>query len=294
MSVPPWLQAPLKRLDAIMERLPHGLLIQGPGGWGEVAIADALVERLLHLDAARPAREVAHPDLRWLEPESGIIKVDQVRATIDFLLQTPRFARCKVAVIVDADRMNLNAANALLKSLEEPPAESFLVLVSGAPERLLPTVRSRCQRLEVQRVDHEAVMTWLAETGVEGDLARHMAIEHGDAPFAIRDAVARGEEPLWPLLVRAGQTPRDALDAADSRKDDNLADLAGRWLRIVHWLARQRLDQPGAVLEFAAELQKLREVALFNTGLNRTMQLQRLFLMWVDLWRDAGPSLAAR
>ena len=292
MSEPPWLLAALARVDAAMDRLPHGLLVQGPGGWGEERVADALAARLLRLRTGQPAREVAHPDLRWLAPEQGVIKVDVVRATIDFLLQTPRLAGRKVAVIVDADRMNPNAANALLKSLEEPPAESFIVLVSGAPERLLPTVRSRCQRFDVLPADRETVMAWLAEVGIEGETVGQLAVEYGGAPFAVRDAVARGEEPLWPALVKAGQTPAAALDAAETRRDADLAELAGRWLHIVHWLARQRVEDAAPVADFAAELQKLREAALFNTGLNRQMQLQRLFLLWAELWPRVQPRSA--
>ena len=285
---PPWLTAPLERLDAIYERLPHGLLIQGPGGWGEETVAAALVERLLGLDAGQHPRSVAHPDLRWVEPESGTIKVDQMRATIEFLHQTPRFAGRKAAVIEAADCMNQNAANALLKSLEEPPDNSFAVLVTGAPERLLPTVCSRCQRLEVHRASDDLVMAWLGENGVEEERARHLVIEYGAAPFTVLGAFERGEEPLMSALVEAAGHPAKALEMAERRREDSLVELTARWLRIVHWWTRQHLDQPDRLLDFADELQRLRGMALANTGLNRVMQLQRLFLMWAELWRDEG------
>ena len=285
MNAPPWLADPLRRLDALFERLPHGLLIQGPGGWGEELVASVLVERLLRLDGAQAANEVAHPDLRWVEPDGGIIKVDQMRATIEFLHQTPRFAGRKAAVVVAADRMNPNAANALLKSLEEPPENSFAVLVTGAPERLLPTVRSRCQRLEIHAARREEVMGWLADNGIDGDHVLQLAIEYGDAPFTVRDAVEREEQPLLAALAEVARNPAGALDAADGRREDNLPELAARWLRIVHWLLRRDLERPGPMLDFADELLQLRTAALANTGLNRAMQLQRLFLMWGELWR---------
>ena len=75
---------------------------------------------------------------------------------------------------------------------------------------------------------------------------------------------------------------------AERHREASLADLTARWLRIVHWWTRQHLDQPGSVLDFADELQQLRGMALANTGLNRAMQLQRLFLMWAELWRETG------
>ena len=286
---PPWLAAPLERLDAIYDRLPHGLLIQGPGGWGEEAVAAALVTRLLRLDPAQSPREVAHPDLRWVAPEAGVIKVDQMRATIEFLHQTPRFAGRKAAVINAADCMNQNAANALLKSLEEPPDNSFAVLVTGAPERLLPTVCSRCQRLEVHPASDDVVMAWLAEAGVDRERAEHLAIEYGSAPFTVRDAVERGEEPLMSALVAAAREPAKALDVAEGHREASLADLTARWLRIVHWAMRHRLPRAPRLrdlLDFADELQSLRAMAVANTGLNRVMQLHRLFLLWAELWRE--------
>ena len=284
---PPWLAAPLERLDAIYDRLPHGLLIQGPGGWGEETVAAALVTRLLRLDPAQSPREVAHPDLRWVEPEAGTIKVDQMRAAIEFLHQTPRFAGRKAAVIEAADCMNQNAANALLKSLEEPPDNSFAVLVTGAPERLLPTVCSRCQRLEVHPAGDDVVMAWLAEAGVDSERAARLAIEYGSAPFTVRDAVERGEEPLMSALVAVAREPAKALEVAERHREASLADLTARWLRIVHWAVRLKLETPRPLLDFAAELQRLRAMAVANTGLNRVMQLHRLFLLWAELWRDA-------
>ncbi len=292
MNDAPWLQDAMQRAEALLARLPHGMLIDGPGGWGEAQVADALAVRLLGLGGDRPASEVAHPDLRWLEPVDGTIRIDAVRAVIEFLQQTPRLAGRKVAAIIDAERMNLNAANALLKSLEEPPAESFLILVSGAPERLLPTVRSRCQRLSVHAAAREEVLAWLAGEGVGGDAAAQLVTEYGGAPFAVREAAAAGATPLWPELVAAGREPATATRLADSRKAEDLADLLGRWLRIVHGLARQRLGGKAesgaglnALVDFAGELERAREAALFNKGLSRPLQLERLLLLWAELWR---------
>ena len=285
MNEPPWLHDTLARVDAMLPRLPHALLIQGPGGWGEERVANALAATLMGLDAGTDASQVAHPDLRWLQPEDGVIKIDAVRQVIGFLMQTPQSAGRKIAVIQDAERMNPNAANALLKTLEEPPAESFLALCSGAPERLLPTVRSRCQRIAVAAAPPASVLAWLAESGVAGEPAGYWAIEYGGAPFAILDAAQNGRTPLWPELAAAGRKPDAVSRIADARRDENLADLAGRWLRIVHWLARRTPQADiAAILDFAAELADVRRVAQLNTALNRSMQVQRLLLLWAELW----------
>jgi len=289
MNEPPWLLDALETLRGIRARLPHALLIRGPPGWGEERLANALALDLMGLESGRDAREAAHPDLRWVQPEDGVIKVDSVRRIVEFLVQTPQSAGRKIAVIEDADRMNVNAANALLKSLEEPPPESFIALSTGAPERLLPTVRSRCQHLGIRRGTEDEVWAWFDAAGIDRQTAAGLAVECGGAPFAIAAAVERGQKPLWTSLERVARTPTAARAVADDLRDEGLADLLERWLRIVHWLLRQgSAAERVAGLDFAAELENVRGAALVNTGLNRSMQLQRLLLLWSELRRRQG------
>ena len=286
MIEPPWLLDALEDLHGIRSRLPHALLIHGPPGWGEERVANALALDLMRLDPGRDARETAHPDLRWLQPEDGVIKVDSVRGIIEFLMQTPQSAGRKIAVIEGADRMNVNAANALLKSLEEPPPESFIALSTSAPERLLPTVRSRCQRLRVRPGSEDEVGRWFDATGVDRQAASRLAVEYGGAPFAIQAAVERGQTPLWTRLERVAGSAAAVRAVADGLREESLVDLLERWLRIVHGLLRQwSADDRAAGLDFALELANVRGAALVNTGLNRPMQLQRLLLLWSELRR---------
>ena len=281
----PWLKDAWTQVQSMLPRLPHALLIHGPAGWGQERIANALAATIIGRSADDDAREIAHPDLRWLEPEDGVIKIDAVRQTIGFLMQTPTEAGRKVAVVQGADRMNINAANALLKTLEEPPAESFLALCSGAAERLPATVRSRCQRIGVRPAAAAGVRDWLAAAGVSGDAADYWAVEFGSAPFAILDAASNNRAPLWPALAEAGRTPAALAQVADAQREEDLADLMGRWLRIVHWLLRRAAPQDAAaILGFASELVAMRRVALLNSALNRPMQMQRLLLMWSEIW----------
>ena len=285
MNEPSWLADAVRRVRSLATRLPHALLIQGPGGWGEEHVAAALAADIMNLPAGSAAHNVAHPDLRWLAPEDGVIKIDAIRALIDFLMQTPQLAGRKIAVVASAERMNLNAANALLKTLEEPPPDSFVVLVTGAPERLLPTVRSRCQRIAVHPVPPAEVLAWLAQADADPQWAGHLAVEYGGAPYAVLEAIKRKQKPLWPTLTKAGGSPATSRDLAQAHCDDELADLVGRWLRIVHWLARRspaRSVTP--ILDFATALVDMRRVALVNTGLNRPMQLHRLQLLWAEIW----------
>ena len=119
-------------------------------------------------DDHRIARLVAagsHPDLRWLErlvneKTSNLgrnISVDQVRSLGDLFDLTPALSPWRVVVIDSIDDLEKSAANALLKMLEEPPANTIFFLVSHAPGRLLPTIRSRCRRLDFQSLNDDAM-----------------------------------------------------------------------------------------------------------------------------------------
>ena len=285
MSEPPWVVSALERLRAMDRRLPHALLVRGERGWGQARVANAWALEALALNTTKAAKDVAHADLRWVAPEGGVIKIDAVRRTIDFLLQTPQTADRKIAVIQDADQLNLNAANALLKTLEEPPPESFLALTTGVPERLLPTVRSRCQRVSVPTVDAATLLAWFTAQGVDGDTCRLLAVEYGGAPDAVLEATQRGQPPLWPALAQIGRSASGAERLAEAFRDDGLAELTGRWLRIQCWLLRR--VAPAHVepaLRFAADLATVRRLALLNSGLNKTVQLQRLVALWARIW----------
>jgi DNA polymerase III subunit delta' len=190
---PLWVALPAR------ERLSQVLLLAGPEGIGKSAFARTLAQALLCMalpasakpcDACQSCRLFEsgnHPDFRLLEPggpneeeegangeEGGTrtkaasrwIKVDAVRALADFLALTSHFAGTKVVLIDPADRLYANAANALLKTLEEPVNTRF-VMVSSKPARLPPTVRSRCVRINFPLPPAELACEWLEAQGVE-------------------------------------------------------------------------------------------------------------------------------
>src|SRR5206468_10384305 len=126
--------------------------------------------------SCRYAHAGQHPDLRLVEPieidddnvatPSLWITVAHVRALIDWAALTSHRRIAKVAVIVPAERMNPAAANALLKTLEEPPAGTYLILASSEPGRLAPTIVSRCRKLLAPRPSADEARAWLAAPGV--------------------------------------------------------------------------------------------------------------------------------
>ncbi len=173
-----WHQRPWSFVTARLAagQLPHALLIGGEQGVGKRAFADRLAHSLVCEQPAGPEFEpcghckqcelvaaATHPDIRVYAPEkSRMIKVDQVRALSAFAVASPQVARRKLIVIDRADQLNINAANALLKTLEEPSADVVLLLLQETGRPILPTLRSRCQAMVIPTPAPEVATDWLA------------------------------------------------------------------------------------------------------------------------------------
>lgn len=250
-----WTEQVWASLAESARRLPHALLIHGPGGTGKRALAEHFAQFLLcegqpesvrpcgRCDACRWFAAGNHPDLRWLEPEaiaktaavdegeqegrstrsskpSLEIKVEQVRALAQFLNIGSHRGRHRIALIHPAEDMNLNAANSLLKSLEEPPSGAMFVLVSHRPARLLPTIRSRCVAVPVALPPPEGAEAWLRESGAP-DADRWLAFAGGAPLRALEYATGPRGEAISRLLkaiqvggLQAGTIgDRDEVDA---------------------------------------------------------------------------------
>ncbi len=142
-------------------RLAHAYLLTGPRGSGKELVARTLAQALNcverdhdacgRCDSCRRIAEGAHPDVYWVRPESKSrrIAVEQVREFEKSVNLKATMASVKVGVIVDADCLGEEASNAFLKTLEEPPAQTVIVLLSAEPQRLLPTILSRCLKLSL-------------------------------------------------------------------------------------------------------------------------------------------------
>lgn len=183
----PWQQDAWNRLlqARSQQRLPHALLFAGPMGVGKTSFALALAQSLLcespleQGEACGQCRHChlfqagTHPDFRRVEPEeeskSGEIKIDIIRRLTERATMTASGGGYKVVVIRPADRMNSAAANSLLKTLEEPTAGTLLMLLTDHPSRLLPTIRSRCQRFVFSPPARDEALQWLQGRVNEGD-----------------------------------------------------------------------------------------------------------------------------
>ena len=201
--------------------LPQSLIFAGPAGVGKHLAAVALAQLLncqkdgaaatarpLNGDACgdcpsckRIARRV-HPDVLFIEPEdSGSIKTEQVRQAIESAGYRPFEGRRRVVIIDQAEAMVLNGQDALLKTLEEPPAASVFILVTSMPDTLLPTVRSRCQRLRFGRL-------------APGDVAAVLKQKHGYADADAHAAASLSDGSIGRALEEGSESFVDARRAA--------------------------------------------------------------------------------
>lgn len=230
----PWLESAWQRLVELGERLPHALLFVGPSGLGKRALAEALAARLL-CDAPRADGHACgccepcqwrlagnHPDLQRVVPAaeaaaaaegegepaareaggkaaSAQIVIEQIRELQAALSVTGHHGSRRVVVLDPAEAMNPFTANALLKLLEEPPAGCVFVLVSSAPRRLLPTIRSRCQQWHFARPDEAALAHWAAHAGED---ARALLALGGGLPLAAERLAQAGGGALHARFVR--------------------------------------------------------------------------------------------
>jgi len=228
--------------------LHHAWLLSGPKGVGKAAFARAAATRLL-ADAAGPPVELSgletpadhpiahlvaagsHPDLRILErvenPKTGVlsrnISVEQVRSLGDLLGSTPFLSPWRAVIIDSADDLEKSAANALLKMLEEPPANCMFLLVSHAAGRLLPTIRSRCRRLDFQPLDDDA-MTSLLETQLPALSGAERASIVAKAGGSVGRALAFAALDLAKLQDAAVKILRDG-DPTNARRSDLAIEL---------------------------------------------------------------------
>ncbi len=311
--VPPWTAAQRVTLTAAFRagRLPHALLIhEAPGAGGEW-LATWAAQLVLCQNSAQAScgacaacRRVwaqQHPDLAWLRTaeDSQQIRIEQVRDLAADLALTSHAGGYKVGIVTPAEALNRFAANALLKTLEEPPSRTLLVLVTTQPSRLPPTVLSRCQRLRVGAPARAEGVAWLTALRGTGDWNAALDVL-GEAPM-----LAARAEPQE--LAQIAAEVRGTLDALASGSADPVA-AAERWARaelplrlrcFENWLTEhiRRRERDGAFLtevraapylsagdaflnirELFGLLDEVRDFrAMLDVPLNRGLALEALF-----------------
>ncbi len=241
MKLAPWLLEPWRQLQSrrVADRLPHALLLSTPAGLGKRSLAKALQASLLCVSpdpqgfacaqcrACQFLAAGSHADAINLtfglrddgKPRTEIV-VDQIRALCERFAQTSARGGWRVAIIDPADALNHNAANALLKTLEEPESGVLMILVADDMARLPATIRSRCQRIEIAGPNRAEGVAWLVTQGVAVD----------DAASALDLADGNPGEALLMLAPEARRMVTALIaDVAGLAEGKELAPIATRW-----------------------------------------------------------------
>ena len=282
-------------------KLHHAWLLAGPKGVGKATFAHAAARRVL-AEAAGPAFDLpglqtpdghptvklieagSHPDMRWLkrlpkERGEGLarnISVDQVRSLGELFDLSPAMSEWRVAVIDTIDELEPSGANALLKMLEEPPANCLFLLVSHAPGRLLPTIRSRCRRLDFQPLEDDAMTSIFEAQAPElasADRQRIISMSFGSAGRALAFAelqLAKLEDAALAIMRQGDPNNARRSDLAIELGKKGAAERYSAFLELAPSLiARETRQLAGAHRERALEAYgKARELAVLAPRLS--------------------------
>lgn len=291
----PWHQALWNKLQTARreQRMPHALLLSGVSGMGKLQFARRLIHALL---CEQPSAEGAvcaqckpchllqadtHPDFLQVMPEAQgkTIKVDQIRALLAFTSLTANYGAHHVILLHPAENMNLNAANSLLKLLEEPPSDTLLILLSHQPQRLLPTIRSRCQQVDFNRPDPHLSRAWLVEQLAEQMAGREFNIDlllslQARAPLAALQMAQ--QMPQRQQAFKAWQTLLD--------KRQEPLSVAEEWLTLGHvqvleWLISWTMDLIRAQQSADAEMLQNQDMQAALLALSQRFQTRQLFAL---------------
>jgi DNA polymerase-3 subunit delta' len=257
-------------------RLAHALLFQGPAGTGKKHFARMLAQALLcqqpaesgaacgQCDACKLVKAGTHPDQRLLQPTPPAtttssnpvlsIKIDALRDMYRALAETSQFGGYRVALIEDADKMPVQAANSLLKTLEEPGKDTLLILVSSHPHHLPVTIRSRCQVLRFQIPEPSLALEWLAQCDIS-NAQTALNLAHG-APLLARDYIEQHAEERAFLVKALSASARGESSVQYAQK---LAQMPKDWLLpwLLDWVSDLgRLVTCGSDVELVNEDQR--------------------------------------
>ncbi len=285
-------------------RLPHAMLFSGYAGIGKQRFAQAFAQFLLCemplseggcgvCKQCRLSVADTHPDLLKLSPEAPgkVIRVDDIRRLDNFIAKTAQQGGWKIVIINPADAMNLNAANALLKNLEEPGAKTLLLLLSSAPDRIPATIRSRCQKLNFKLPERKLVRQWLVQvTSDDGNIDTLLDHANGRPLLALQmleqDLLSQ-QQAFYDRIKEVFSGQRLPLDVANWCKGEDSLQLL-EWLqRYTMALVKQNKNHHARRIAFLF-MDKMVEVKRrLLSGSNPNLQLlwEELMLDWQVLGR---------
>lgn len=316
----PWLQTPWQRLCGYVaaDRVPQALLITGRSGVGKALLAEHFSQRLLCRNPAEFAcgecvschlfKAGNLPDFIRVEPEEPgkAIPIDQIRSLIANLALKPQYSGRRVVLINPVHQMTVASANSLLKTLEEPDEHTRFLLLTDTPQALLPTVQSRCQRLDLALPERAVALAWLRQQGLAENTEAAYTLSRG-APFkalAIAgDGVLQKRQEFfasWCKVLMKAEEPVALAEKWAKFPSEDLLEWMISWtmdfirLRLSPgWEHCENLDltdklrQQVSVLEAKPLFEHLdqlqRAKSLLHTQVNRQLMLEELLIGWLNL-----------
>ena len=320
----PWLQPIWNQLVEYIEqkRLPHALLITGIPGIGKRLLAENFAQRLL---CGNPAANGSacnkcpscllylahtHPDYCVAEPaESGkMLPIDVIRKVINLLTLTPQYSGHRVVLLSPAHHMSVGAANSLLKTLEEPPDQSLIVLITEAPELLSATIVSRCQRFHINTPTRQQGCAWLETKTKNKDCDSLLALAQG-GPFKAlglantKQLQQRNESyQQWRCLGQFSADPVTVAEKWSKLPEDSILSWMMTWvvdmIRLRFHPDREDLFNVDLRSSLQADANRLNlkqvfefwESLLFakmqySTQINKLLLLEELLVKWCEMHR---------
>ncbi|MBE7467861.1 MAG: DNA polymerase III subunit delta' [Anaerolineae bacterium] len=291
-------------------RVPQALLLTGPPNVGKSTVARFWAQQLNCQQTPAPCGQCPscrkiisgnHPDVRIFDSDDQALKIDDIRNLQRELSLSPNEGRYRVVVLANFERATLSAANALLKTLEEPASQAILVLTATDPGALLPTIVSRCQMLALRLLPHGLVVEalrehWRAEPEQAELLAQLAAGRLGWTVKALHDTelLSRREQHLQELisLLQAGRAERLAYAHQLSRDGAMLREVLTLWLTIWRDLL---LLQSGAAQTKIMNLnwqERLQQLAGHSSLAEASQMVARLRTALINLERNVNPRLS--
>ena len=304
-------------------KLPHALLIKGMSGVGKSVLAKNLALLLLcqkSLNKLEPCGECGacillqadnHPDLILIQPEEPgkTIKIDQIREVIAELNNTSHQGGMKIVIIESAELLNIAAANALLKTLEEPAANTFIILISAYPMLLPATIRSRCQILSIKTPEYSVARDWLQKEAQDLDVELILSLAE-NAPlkalsFIHNDFLQKRQE-FFDSLYALGEGRMSSIQMTTKTLSWGLDNLIMAFMYIVNDLIKLKLaatkniinqDQReklnryvdkismDKLLVYKDHLYKLRAYLMRKINLNQQLVMENLIIGWLEMCR---------